>query len=444
MKVIRLLVAGALAAVLLAVAPDLGTQGEALAKAQRKTSKAKASRAKASKKTSKTTKRSSKSAGSKRAAKGRGKASSRSKTAARGKKMTKRERLAAARRARAEAAARRRAELARLAAIRRADDSMRQAAATSIANDSLKFEDPVARAAAVEALGKRAGTVVIMDPNNGRVLSIVNQRMAVSSTVKPCSTIKPVVALAAMSEDLMPEGDAQYLRACNCEYDLDDALAYSNNEYFQKLGRQLGLEKITKYAKNFGFGEKTGINLPNESDGELPDEDDIKDGGLGRVASHGDGIRITPIQLAAFTAAVANGGSLYQPQVVARNQRFTPVLKRQLKLKPEHRRAILEGMTAAVNYGTAKKARDPYDQVAGKTGSCIEYGSWTGLFGSFSSVAHPNLVIVVVTRGSTARGARAADVAGQIYHRLSTRYGSIANRPRRVSDDEKAQTFSNE
>src|SRR4029079_551724 len=97
-------------------------------------------------------------------------------------------------------------------------------------------------------LGSRAGTVVVMDPNTGRVLSIVNQRMAIGTPIKPCSTFKPVVALAALSEHLMDDGDARILRACNCEMDMDDALAYSNNEYFQQLGRQLRLQKIQNYV----------------------------------------------------------------------------------------------------------------------------------------------------------------------------------------------------
>src|SRR4029079_16658862 len=173
-------------------------------------------------------------------------------------------------------------------------------------------------------LGSRAGTVVVMDPNTGRVLSIVNQRMAIGTPIKPCSTFKPVVALAALAEHMMDDGDARILRACNCEMDMDDALAYSNNEYFQQVGRKLGLEKLNSYARLFGFGEKTGINLPGEIGGTLPAS--VPPDGLGRVASHGDGIGITAVQMATFVSAVANGGSLYQPQVIAPGKKFTPVL----------------------------------------------------------------------------------------------------------------------
>lgn len=353
-------------------------------------------------------------------------------TAKRGGKVSKRDRAAARRAARAAAEARRR-ELARLAAIRRFDESLRTAASENISSDDTKNEDPYVRQVSLSALGGRAGTVVVMDPNNGRVLSIVNQKMAIGTSIKPCSTFKPVVALAALDEHMMDDGDARVLRACHCEMDMDDALAYSNNEYFQQLGRQLGLDKLTSYARLYGFGERTGINLPGETSGVLPAS--VTSDGLGRVASHGDGIGLTAIQLASFVSAIANGGSLYQPQAIAPGKKFTPVLRRQIPIEPKNRRAVLDGMIGAVDYGTAKRARSSFDSIAGKTGTCIGQGSWVGLFASFADVEKPNLVVVVITRGSTSRGKYSADIAGQIYRGLSSRYGGTANRPRRVGED---------
>lgn len=359
------------------------------------------------------------------------KSSKRDNVARKGKgKLSKKERD---RIARAAAEARRR-ELARLAAIRRFDEALVEAAKANISRDDLRGEDPFVRQAAITALGNRSGTVVVMDPNSGRVLSIVNQHMAVSNAIKPCSTIKPVVALAALSENLMPESDVRVLRACNCEIDMDDALAYSNNEYFQQLGRQMGLEKLTSYARKYGFGERSGINLPGEIAGVLPSN--VPGDGLGRVASHGDGIGITAIQLATFISCIANGGSLYQPQVISPGKPFTPVLRRQIKLDPKYRRAVLDGMVDAVEVGTARRARDAGESIAGKTGTCIGHGSWIGLFGSYSQVDNPNLVVVVITRGSTARGKYAADIAGDVYRLVSSRYGNTAHRPRRVGDDD--------
>jgi cell division protein FtsI/penicillin-binding protein 2 len=413
----RPLVASLLAVLLLgafnAFPPPAAAKGHAKAPAKKSQAKAKASK------------------------KGR---SAKAPKAAKGEKKISKKDRAAARRAAIAAAAARRRELERLAAIRRFDESLRDGAATNIATDDTRNEDPYVRQIALSALGSRAGTVVVMDPNNGRVLSIVNQHMAIGTSIKPCSTFKPVVALAALSEHMMDDGDARILRACNCEMDMDDALAYSNNEYFQQLGRQLGLEKLTTYARLYGFGEPTGINLAGETGGMLPAV--VPPDGLGRVASHGDGIGLTAIQLATFVSAIANGGSLYRPQVIAPGAKFTPVLRRQIPIEPKDRRAVLDGMIGAVDYGTARRARSAFDNIAGKTGTCIGLGSWIGLFASFADVDHPNLVVVVITRGSASRGKYSADIAGQIYRSLSSRFGNGASRPRRVGDDD-APTLSN-
>jgi cell division protein FtsI/penicillin-binding protein 2 len=188
---------------------------------------------------------------------------------------------------------------------------------------------------------------------------------------------------------------------------------------------------VNEYERRFGLGELTGINLAGETPGQLPTDDSIESG---RMYSHGDGVSLTAIQLASFVSTIANGGSLFQPQVVAPGHRFTPILRRQIKIDPKNRAAILEGMAGAVDYGTAKRAYDAEERIAGKTGTCIGNGSWLGLFASFSGVDKPNLVVVVITRGSSSRGKYAADIAGQVYKGLSSRYGTTASRPRRSSD----------
>ena len=117
---------------------------------------------------------------------------------------------------------------------------------------------------------------------------------------------------------------------------------------------------------------------------------------------------------------------------------------RQIKLDPKNRRAVLEGMVDAVEIGTARRARDSGESIAGKTGTCIGGGSWIGLFGSYSQVENPNLVVVVITRGSTARGKYAADIAGDVYRLVSSRYGNTAHRPRKIGDlDSETPTMTN-
>src|SRR5262249_37361451 len=162
----------------------------------------------------------------------------------------------------------------------------------------------------------------------------VNQQMALSSPVKPCSTVKMIVGLAALHEGVFdPNQDVQI--SSRVGINLTDALAHSNNQVFQVLGRLLGYDRVMKYAEDFGFGSKTGINYRSESDGFLPEEGEQE---TGHMSSHGDGFGITAIQLAAFTGAIANGGKLYTPRVVRTAedvQEFTPELKRTIVISPE-------------------------------------------------------------------------------------------------------------
>ena len=109
--------------------------------------------------------------------------------------------------------------------------------ASSFTNDDLTAgdvttgEDPAARAAAVEALGNMNGTVVAIDPNNGRILAMVNQKLALSEGATPCSTIKLSVALAALSEGVVTK-DTKIALGRTWKMDMTQALAHSNNAYF--------------------------------------------------------------------------------------------------------------------------------------------------------------------------------------------------------------------
>lgn len=327
-----------------------------------------------------------------------------------------RRRLASSNRRRARAR-----YLARLRVIRARDAALRNIAAGSILKDDIAGEDPEIRAAAVKALQGRSGTVVVMDPSNGRVFTVVNQRMALGSPVKPCSTVKMIVGLAALHEGVFdPDQDVQV--SSRWGMNLTDAMARSNNPVFEVLGRTLGYERVMKYALDFGFGSRTGINYKGESDGFLPDEGEQE---TGHMSSHGDGFGVTAIQLAAFTSAIANGGDLYTPRVLRKAeeaQTFVAELRRKIVMSPEARLRLLAGMTGAVNYGTAKLAYNPLGQVAGKTGTCRGSSDRLGLFTSFSSVDDPKLVVTVITTGSTEAGRRAAEIAGRIYADISPRF----------------------
>jgi penicillin-binding protein 2 len=313
--------------------------------------------------------------------------------------------------------------LARLRALRARADALRNITATNILKDNTIGEDPEIRRAVVDALEGRAGTAVVMDPNTGRVYAVVNQQMALGSPVKPCSTVKLIVGLAALHEQVFdPNEDIQVPRRGSLH--LTDAMARSDNPFFQVLGRRLGFERVIKYAGDYGFGDLTGINYPGENPGFLPEEGEQE---TGLMSSHGENFGVTAIQLAAFTAAIANGGYLYTPYIPRTPEeqaRFEPILKRKIVMSPEDRLRLMAGMSGAVNFGTGRLAYNPLGQVAGKTGTCTGSRDKLGLFTSFSSVDNPKLVVTVITTGYTEAGTRAAGIAGKIYAAIAPRFFS--------------------
>jgi beta-lactamase class D len=289
--------------------------------------------------------------------------------------------------------------------------------------DSVTGEDPVVRRAAIDALGDMNGTVVAVDPGNGRILAMVNQRLALSAGAEPCSTIKVPVALAALSENLITK-DTRVPLARNFSMDLTSALAHSNNAYFEAVGRKLGFEKYSYYARQFGLGELAGWNLKGEHLGEFPDEPlDASRGGVGRMCSFGEGISMTPLQLGAIISAIANGGTLYylqHPESVEEAANFQPRVKRHLDIGPVLP-DISEGMAGAVQYGTARSLRFTFseEQVLGKTGTCSNSGTRYGWFASYANTEFGRIVTVVFLEGGRPTfGPKAAEVAGHLYREL--------------------------
>jgi penicillin-binding protein 2 len=368
-----------------------------------------------------------------------------------GHKLSKRERAAEMRRfgskhRREIEEARRRAEAARQAAIARQraiDEGMRNEAEANIAKDNTVGEDLEVRKAAVAALGHHAGMVVVMDPKTGRVYTVVNQDWALRRGFKPCSTIKLVTGVAGLCEKVIQPIET-VSDGSNYRIDLTDALAYSNNQYFQHVGGQVGFDKMVSYARELGLGEKTGINYVNESSGKVPL---FKSGyAVNHMSSHGDDFEVTAIQLAALVSAMSNGGKLLVPHVprtVEENSSFKTELRRKINIENEAWKRMVPGMIGAVNYGSGKKAYRPDQTVAGKTGTCIGQGSWLGLFTSYAPVVNPRLAVVVITRGADAHGHLPAAVAGNIYRALSSRFGTQINFQIAEGSDDEATPKNN-
>ncbi len=300
--------------------------------------------------------------------------------------------------------------------------------ASSFANDQVEGditagEDPIVRAAAVEALGNMNGTIVAVDPDSGRILAMVNQKLALSAGAQPCSTIKVAVALAALSENVITK-DTEVPLTRYWKMDLTTALAHSNNAYFEAVGRKLGFEKVNYYAHQFGLGELAGWNIPNEQLGRFPDTElDARLGGVGKMCSFGESISLTPLQLAALMGAIANGGTLYylqHPTTPEEIANFTPKAKRKLDIGPLIPE-ISEGMSGAVEYGTARLLRTNFieEPILGKTGTCSKDGTRFGWFGSFANTQYGRIVTVVFLEGGRPTfGPKAAELAGIMYRNL--------------------------
>jgi len=294
--------------------------------------------------------------------------------------------------------------------------------------DVVEGEDPVVRAAAIEALGNMNGTALAIDPSNGRILAMVNQKLALSAGAEPCSTIKVAVALAGLKEGLITP-EMQVNLGGRYSENLTHALAHSVNAYFEVLGRALGFERIKHYANEFGLGELAGYNIAGEQLGVYPDHElPAADGGVGRMCSFGESISMTPMQLGALVSAIANGGTLYylqHPTTQAEAAVFQPQVKRVLDIQsviPQ----VMPGMLGAVDFadGTARSLRSNFVEfpVLGKTGTCSNNGTHYGWFVSYGNSPTGKIVTVIFLNGARGMaGPKAAELTGEFYRAMQER-----------------------
>ena len=293
------------------------------------------------------------------------------------------------------------------------------------AGDVTAGEDPVVRQAAIDAMGDMNGTAVVIDPSNGRILAMVNQKLALSPGAEPCSTIKLTVAMAALSEGLVTSDTP--VKLAGFRMNMTQALAKSNNLYFEEMGRELGFERVRHYARQFGLGELAGYNIAGEQLGVYPDQElPASQGGVGRMCSFGQGVSLTPLQLGAFVAAIANGGTLYylqHPTTPEEAAALQPKIKRTLdiaKYVPD----MEGGMAGAVEYGTARRLRANFHElpVFGKTGTGSDNGTRFGWFAAYSDSPQGSLVTVFFLEGGRPTfGPRAAELTGEFYKNLWNR-----------------------
>ncbi|MBO9362298.1 MAG: penicillin-binding protein 2 [Thermoflexus sp.] len=303
---------------------------------------------------------------------------------------------------------------------------------------------------------------------------------AVASQFAPGSSFKPIVAAAALQEGVITPrtrlfdpgeivipnryypndpGMAQrffcWLRSGHGWQDVVDALANSCNVFFYKVAggydvpgepvfEGLGIERLVRYMWALGLGQPTGVELPGEAAGQVPDPE-WKRRTFGETWSTGDTynlgigqgyLLVTPLQLLNAVNAIANGGTLYRPTLVREIadvqgnviRSFQPVVIRRLPVAPEHLATVREGMVAAVERGTAVRAQIPGLRIAGKTGTaefCDDLAFRMGLcagrqlpshawFIAFAPAEAPEVSVLVFIWNGGEGSRHAAPVARQI------------------------------
>jgi penicillin-binding protein 2 len=230
---------------------------------------------------------------------------------------------------------------------------------------------------------------------------------------------------------------------------IEQAIARSCNVYFFHLAETVGMDRIARIAQAFGLGQKTGLGTNPEAPGRIPTRSWYSlrfrgqfRGGYTLNMAIGEGdVTVTPLQLALAYAALGNGGTLYQPQVVravetsdgAVVQEFPPRIRRQVALQPDNLRRVTDALFNVVNdpLGTAYAARDPTIEVAGKTGTAqtgyqakkedepklglflMQNHAW---FAALSPARSPEVAVVVLVEHGGSGPDIAVPVAMQIVH----------------------------
>jgi penicillin-binding protein 2 len=288
-----------------------------------------------------------------------------------------------------------------------------------------------------------------------------------SGAFHPGSTFKPFAAMAALEDQKLNPDERErcdgYLvfgrRTFGCSHvhkkvDMREAIAESCNVYFYKLAEAVGMDRMARIAAEFGLGTKTGIGVNPESPGRVPTRSwyALRYAGqfqIGFTLNTGIGqgdTTVTPLQLSLAYAAIANGGTLYSPQLVRSVetgdglvvQDFPPRIRQAVNVRPENLARIIEGLYGVVNdpKGTAFEVRDPDLDVAGKTGTAQSgyiagenddpriawyYSRNHAWFSAFAPSKSPEIAVTVLIEHGGSGPTQAAPIAMQVireYERL--------------------------
>ncbi len=335
----------------------------------------------------------------------------------------------------------------------------------------------------LEQTGSKVAGAVAIDPRNGGILALVSFpsfdnnlfaggisnedykkivedkslplfNRAISGEYPPGSTVKPALAVGALAEGIINENTTVDCRGGislgawhfgdwknhGGGINVRKAIAESCDVFFYSVGGGygniggLGMDRMKKYYNLFGFGEKTGIDFPGEADGLIPDEswkeDKIKERwyiGDSYHSAIGQGfITATPLQLANYVSALANGGKIFEPRIVSQIEKsngnreiFNPKIIRQNFIAPEILKIVREGMRQTVESGTAQSLKDLSVAVAGKTGTAefgLEKGKSHSWFISFAPYDNPEIAMVVLVEGGGETNSKTVPITKEVYN----------------------------
>ncbi len=321
-------------------------------------------------------------------------------------------------------------------------------------------------AAAIAKTHAMAGTVLVMNPNSGEILALANwpkfnpnaandspaeSRMnrAVAALYEPGSTFKLITLAAAFDQGVTRpeeifdcENGAVYVAGHRIRdhkpfglLRVADILAQSSDVGAIKIALRLGAPKFYDYIRAFGFGQQTGVDMPGESKGLLRRLENWSAISIGSI-SMGQEVGVTPLQLIGAVSAIANGGMLYKPHVIAELRRGDQVLPAEGLLAPTEPRRVIRPETAAtlrrlmegvVLNGTGKPAHLDGWTAAGKTGTAQKIDPATGrysarqLIASFTGFAPINnpAVTILVLLDSPVGQREGGQVAAPVFKRIA-------------------------
>ncbi|HEX8878605.1 MAG TPA: penicillin-binding protein [Candidatus Acidoferrum sp.] len=324
-----------------------------------------------------------------------------------------------------------------------------------------------------------AGTVVVMNPNDGQILALANwptfnpnaaneappdarMNRAISALYEPGSTFKLITLAAAFDQGIVRpeevfdcENGAVYLAGHRIRdhepfglLTVSEILAQSSDVGAIKIALRLGAPKFYDYIRGFGFGQLTGVDLPGESKGLLRRLENWSAISIGSI-SMGQEVGVTPIQLLSAVSAIANGGLLYRPRVVAGLRRDNKALPAEGPLTPVEPRRVIQPETAAtlrrlmegvILNGTGELAHLAGWTAAGKTGSAQKIDPATGrysrtqLIASFTGFAPINnpAVAILVSLDSPVGPHEGGQVAAPVFKRIAEQVLAYLDVPRDV------------